>query len=168
MMQEPSSALQVSSEERLWAALAHLTVFLLGWGLIGPVLIWITQRQKSAYAAFHALQALAYQLLFAVYSVVVSFGLAGLIAVFTAGFVMASPNLENSAESPLFILFLQFLMFMILLSAYGLYLLIGLAGAGLSLAGKDFCYPLLGMWIKRYISDDSPSSGNALQTKEIG
>ena len=54
---------QYSSEERLWAALAHGSVLLSFLGPLGPLGIWLSQRCKSAYVRFHALQAMGYQIL---------------------------------------------------------------------------------------------------------
>lgn len=51
-------------EERTLAALAHLGSFANGLnllGIIGATLIWTSRRQRSAFIAEHALQALTYQ-----------------------------------------------------------------------------------------------------------
>ncbi|MCX6035630.1 MAG: DUF4870 domain-containing protein [Chloroflexi bacterium] len=54
-----------SSDERTWAALAHgcaLLVLAGGvGGIIAALVIWLTQKEKSAWAAFHALQSLVFQ-----------------------------------------------------------------------------------------------------------
>ncbi|MBN1811378.1 MAG: DUF4870 domain-containing protein [Anaerolineae bacterium] len=52
-----------SSDERLMAAIAHGSVVLTGPGIAVAVLIWLTQKEKSAYAAAQAMQAAVYQLL---------------------------------------------------------------------------------------------------------
>jgi uncharacterized Tic20 family protein len=165
MLELPSSTPQISSEERIWAALAHATVILFGWGLFGPVLVWIMQRHKSAYAAFHALQALAYQVLITVYSIIISFGLMALFFVFVIGFGMAT-EFGSSNEPPLFIFAAEFLFFIALFGAYAAYILLGLIGAGLSLAGKNFRYPLLGGWVARYLGDSTLPSRSAPATEE--
>ncbi len=56
-----------SSNERTWAALAHLSIFLnlFTGGVLGPVaafVIWLVHRDRSTRVAFHALQSLWYQL----------------------------------------------------------------------------------------------------------
>ncbi len=40
-------------DERIAAALAHGSTILFGFGFIVPLIIWITQRKKSAFASFH-------------------------------------------------------------------------------------------------------------------
>ncbi|CAN5290574.1 hypothetical protein BH18ACT10_BH18ACT10_02420 [soil metagenome] len=54
-----------SSNERTWAALAHLSIFLnLFTGFLGPVasgLIWLVHRDRSRVVALHALRSTVYQ-----------------------------------------------------------------------------------------------------------
>ncbi|MBN2148197.1 MAG: DUF4870 domain-containing protein [Anaerolineales bacterium] len=139
-----------SSEERLWAALSHGAVILVGWGLVVPALVWTMQRQKSPQVAFQALQALAYQLFYTVYIFVVSLCLTLFLSLAAVGLFMAAES-SSSGEPPLLIMLSQFLFMIILLGALGLYFLLGVVGAGMCLAGKKFHYPLLGRWIERYL-----------------
>jgi uncharacterized Tic20 family protein len=44
------------------AVLSHVSALLPFMGAIEPIVIWVTQKDKSQYVAFRALQALAYQL----------------------------------------------------------------------------------------------------------
>ena len=52
----------LSQDERIMAALSHATALLPFMGVIAPIVIWVTQKDKSQYVAFQALQAMAYQL----------------------------------------------------------------------------------------------------------
>src|SRR5512145_2488025 len=52
-----------SSDEKIMAALAHGSVFLMFLGPVVPVILWASQRKKSKYVSFHALQAMGYQAL---------------------------------------------------------------------------------------------------------
>ena len=54
---------ETSSDERLMAAIAHGSVVLTGPGVIVAVLIWLTRKEESRYAAAQAVQAAVYQLL---------------------------------------------------------------------------------------------------------
>lgn len=58
-------AMMDSREERTWASLAHLSVFLNPFtGFLGPVaafVIWLVYRDRSEMVAFHALQSAIYQ-----------------------------------------------------------------------------------------------------------
>ena len=62
---------RLSVENRLLAALAHGSVFAQGIGILVGVLVYITQREKSRYAAFQALQAAVFQLI----SLIITIGL---------------------------------------------------------------------------------------------
>jgi hypothetical protein len=50
-----------NQEEKVMAALAHIAILLPLMGLVAPIVIWATQKDKSAYVNFQALQAVAYQ-----------------------------------------------------------------------------------------------------------
>ncbi|RPJ37755.1 MAG: hypothetical protein EHM21_17795, partial [Chloroflexi bacterium] len=52
----------LTTENRLLAALAHGAVITQGLGLLAGVIVYVTQREKSRWAAFQALQAAVYQL----------------------------------------------------------------------------------------------------------
>lgn len=63
---EPAEA--VTTEERTWALLAHLSIFLnLFTGLLGTaaaLVIYLVYKDKSKYVAYQAMQALIFQLVF--------------------------------------------------------------------------------------------------------
>jgi uncharacterized Tic20 family protein len=50
-----------TTEDRIWAVLAHLSALVTGMGLPLPIVGWAEQRRKSKYASFQCLQALGYQ-----------------------------------------------------------------------------------------------------------
>ena len=52
-----------NQNDKIMAALAHISALLPFMGVIAPIIIWATQRDKSEYVAFQALQAVVYQLL---------------------------------------------------------------------------------------------------------
>src|SRR5512145_1209636 len=52
-----------SQNDKIMATLAHASAILPFMGVIAPIVIWVTQKDKSEYVAFQALQAVAYQLL---------------------------------------------------------------------------------------------------------
>lgn len=54
-----------SGEQRTWAVIAHLLAVpgnALGLGWIGPLVIWVKCRKMGSFVAFHALQAMFFQL----------------------------------------------------------------------------------------------------------
>src|SRR5512141_2065517 len=62
-MNNATSTTMPTQNDRIMAALAHATAILPVTGVIAPIVIWVTQKDKSEYVAFQALQAIAYQLL---------------------------------------------------------------------------------------------------------
>lgn len=62
MSEHTPAAGEPSQDERVMSALAHGAAIIYFMGLIAPIVIWATQREKSAYVRFQALQAVAYQL----------------------------------------------------------------------------------------------------------
>src|SRR5687768_16325150 len=63
---EQIPALQApSGEQRTWAVIAHLLAVpgnALGLGWVGPLVIWVKCRKLGSFVAFHALQAMFFQL----------------------------------------------------------------------------------------------------------
>lgn len=143
------SARHATPDERTWAALAHGSTLLLGWGGLVPLIAWITQRQKSAFVAFHALQALAYQLLITVYStgLALALGALGVVIIF-AGVAFEG---QEATEPSLVGFFVGALMVIGILGGFGLYIGVGVLGGLLTLTRRDFHYPLLGRWMRRYL-----------------
>jgi tetratricopeptide (TPR) repeat protein len=58
---EDLSQKNATPDERILAGLSHGGIILSVFGLLIPVFIWITQREKSRFVAFQSLQALDYQ-----------------------------------------------------------------------------------------------------------
>jgi uncharacterized Tic20 family protein len=139
-----------SSEERLWAALSHFSAFLLGWGLIAPLIVWVTQRKKSAYVSFHALQALGYQMLLPYFWIIMSIVLP--LAIIPLSFIVVFLAQDTASGMETFLTFLMPLMiFGGIVGGFALFIGIGILGAVICLSGKDFNYPILGKWLRRYL-----------------
>ncbi len=57
-----------AGEENMWAMLCHLSTFLLGW--LGPLVIWLIQREKMPLVDDQGKEALKFQISFVIYSLV--------------------------------------------------------------------------------------------------
>ena len=141
-----------TSEEKVWAALAHGSVLFAWFGPIVPTILWVTQRKKSKYVRFHALQAMGYQAL-------VFWGwILGLIAVFIGMFgiaFFAALVLDaNQMKSSAIEIFLQFFMMLSIFGLWGFFFLGGLAGAVFCMTGHDFRYPIIGPWLRNKLFGD--------------
>src|SRR4026208_365280 len=51
----------LSTEDRIWAVISHLSAIAFGMGILLPIIGWSEQRRKSNYTSFQCLQALGYQ-----------------------------------------------------------------------------------------------------------
>ncbi len=154
---EVPAANQVTSDERLSAALAHASVFLFGWGIFIPLVVWLVHRQKSNFVSFHALQALIFQLLQTLYWLVVM--IIFVVVIFAANFLGTAIAINSPSDlNPAFMFFSQFCGFGFLIAAMGLYILVGLIASGMTLARRDFRYPLVGRWLENYLKVE-PGTG---------
>jgi len=134
-----------SSDDRIWAASAHASAILVMWGAIVPAIIWAWQGRRSAYVAFQAAQALAYQLLQAVYMWLVGMGIAAVMIGLMVLLAFQSPDEVTG------IFILEMAAMICIFGAMGLYIILGLGAAAACLAGRGFIYPLLGHWILNYL-----------------
>ena len=139
-----------STEERVWAALSHLSALAFGMGVLLPIIGWSEQRRKSNYATFQALQALGYQSLgytawMLSYWVVMTLLL--VIVVAALSFVTArTGELEPVAMAGFNIVLFLFVFF-----GFGLYFLFPVIAAISCALGRDFRYPVLGDRLARYL-----------------
>lgn len=138
---------QPTSEEKIFAALAHASVLLAFLGPFGATIIWVIQREKSKYVRYHALQAMGYQaLVFWVWFIsifIVVFGFVGI------GVVITIATSESSILPYESMFFIQPVIMLIILGMWGSMFLIGFIGAVFCMLGKDFRYPIIGKWLQR-------------------
>ncbi len=151
------SAGSVSSDERALAALAHASVILPGFGFTVPLIIWIVQRKKSTFVTFHALQALLYQLFQTVFWWIYSIFLFALMMAAMMGSI-ATIDSQGSPSSPFLFFLPQIIIFGGIFLGFALFAFLGILGGILTLARKDYRYPVLGHWLERYLSQ-SPKAG---------
>jgi uncharacterized Tic20 family protein len=146
-----------TSDEKVMAALAHGSILLAFLGPIVPAIVWMSQRKKSKYVAFHALQAMGYQaLMFWLWIVV---GILIMVFAMCLVFPLSIFVMENS-DNPGFAPFVfQNFIFLFIFGCMGLLFLTAIAGAIFCLTGREFRYPLLGKWLEKYLAyDPEPDS----------
>jgi uncharacterized protein len=143
----PSSTLP-SQDERTLAALAHISVLLPLMGVIAPIVIWVTQKDRSRFVAFQSLQAIAYQLLMVVIWFVGIACYMGSFFLTFFSFMMPGSSIEPGGP-PLFF-FIPFVVFFGILAMMFVMVIYGIVAAVLIFQGKDFRYILIGQLIERY------------------
>jgi uncharacterized Tic20 family protein len=143
--------MNLSSEEKLWAVISHLSAFLSGTGLVMPSFVWAENRKKSKRSAFQSLQALGYQSLgYTLWALVALFVLTILTAI-TWPMLKQGENIKLFVDSHM----------LVTVVLYAVYLLIPLIGAVRCALGHDFRYPLLGHRLARMIGYDPATDADA-------
>ena len=137
----------LTTENKLLAALAHGSVVTQGIGILVGVMVYITQREKSRPTAFQGLQAAVYQLVNLIIVIVmwmcwgVFYGLSMIPL-----FIQAEANPDAAPPAIFWISMLTMIVPLIFMALVGLY---GLWGAVRTWQGEDFKYPLIGGWLER-------------------
>jgi uncharacterized Tic20 family protein len=133
-----------TTEERLMAAISHAGVIVSGPGILVGIVIWLTQREKSPYAARQGMQAAVYQLLG--FLVLIALWLLwGIFYFLTFIPIIMNPNQYQDAPPPIFFVGMGAMIipfgFMIVWALYGLW------GAFICLQGRDFNYAIIGKYL---------------------
>jgi uncharacterized Tic20 family protein len=145
-----SETTTLTQDEKALAGLAHgsilLGIFTSGiGGIVTALVIWLVQKEKSAYVAAQALQALVYQSVTFIMTMLAwcCWGLLWMLLILVP--LTSNPAAFEVAPPPgLWIgLFLMIIPFAI----WGLIILYGLYGAVRCLGGHDFKYAIIGNWL---------------------
>ena len=147
-------------EDNWVSGVCHSTAILQLWGVITPLIVWFSQKERSMKLRFQALQATIYQLTaFAAYMI-------GTVAYMAFFFIMmfgvlafsgpsASPNSKLSPIAGIIlIVFFSILMifWLLMMVATPIYFILAAAASILTIRGKNFKYPILGGIISRRIA----------------
>jgi uncharacterized Tic20 family protein len=141
----------ISQDEKVMGALAHGSILLgvltsgIG-GVIAALVIWITQKEKSAYVAFQALQAVVYQTVIMIVTVLAwcCWG-----AVWMAMFlppIIADPRAYDTTVPAGF--WVGMALMIVPVAIWAITILYGLWGAVRCLGGYDFRYAIIGRWLE--------------------
>lgn len=139
-----------SQEERTMAALAHGSILLFGMGVVAAIVLWVTQKEKSRYVAFQALQAVAYHIAgFAIFLV----GMACWMGLYFASLIPLITTPEESASAALWIFILVTLLMLVPFVQMGLWIIGGWWGAARALQGREFRYIVIGRYLDRWLAE---------------
>lgn len=137
-----------SIEERIWAALAHLSALGMGIGLPLPIVGWSESRRKSNYTSFQCLQALGYQTLGYTIWILTTLIVVIVSSVAAIADIVNAVNLEEeairvaSAHTGLSFVLI------------GIYFILPVIAAVACAFGMDFRYPFMGKRLARYLGCD--------------
>jgi len=137
--------LEISKEEKLMALLSHLSIFIPNIGILTPIIIWVTNKEKSNFVRFNALQAIFFQLIF--FILMMLFIFVGIILM-----LVAIPWFDLSSNAEPGILFFLSMVFMFmyfpLWIIFGIYAVVASAK---SFKGRIFKYAIIGRIIERKV-----------------
>lgn len=159
------STLNVTNEERLWAGVAHASVwvtmlgglftvgFIIPVSVFIPLIIYLMYRKQSDYVAFHALQAFALQLMGTVgaFALLVVGGVAWGVGMVIA--LLAIVVLAGLVLVPLWGLVGIVLLLVVFLMPL-VALLLGTIAAVETYNGRDYRYPVISRWIDRQLAGE--------------
>lgn len=149
--------MQPTKDERLLATLAHASVVANTANLIGLIMvafIWGTQREKSPFVRFQALQAVIYQSFMLAIGMLLTLIWAGCLGLSLIP-VAFRPDLYTTSPPDIF--WLVLIGFVVPLGFALVAMLYGLYGALQVYRGKPFTYVLVGRWAHS-VADESPTS----------
>lgn len=131
-----------SMEERMLAAVAHMGMFFMGWGLAGAVVIWVTS--KSAYVRQHGQQATVWQMTYAIIAVVLiilmALSLATIIILLPGETTNGGLEIKERGVAPV----IPFAILGLAGIVYVAFIIGAVAGAIKAWKGTRFDYPLVG------------------------
>ena len=143
-------SLTPSQDERVMAALSHVAALLPLMGVIAPIVIWVTQKEKSKYVAFQSLQALAYQLTMILAWFV---GMGCYMLSFFGTFLTLPFSDSSTSASPFFALgvIIPLLVFGAIFIGGFFFVIYGIVGAVMAFQGKPFRYAIIGNRLERFM-----------------
>jgi uncharacterized Tic20 family protein len=152
MIEEAASeTISPTSDERMMGALAHF------FGIIGSLMIYVIQKEKSRFVRFQAAQALAFDVLVMIFLFILFFCLFGAILAGMFGAIFAGINSAADPENLNWLMafpaVFPFSMFSCIFP-FSLAILVARIVATVSVfSGKDFRYPYLGTKVEQFLTD---------------
>jgi len=140
-----------ASDERILAALSHFM------GVFVALIIWATQKDRSRFVRFQAIQAMAFDGIIMLAATLMS-GCAMIVmflGMFGTMFAAVNSAMSNGSLDPFFMfpVMLPFTIFACLLPFSFAVLIARVVAAASVLSGRDFRYPWLGQRVEGFLHD---------------
>jgi uncharacterized Tic20 family protein len=138
-----------TQDERVMAALCHVSAIIPTLGIIAPIVIWVTQKDKSHYVYIQSLQAIAYHI-----TMIVCFILGMgcyMLSIFANFFGMFFPAEINNSISPMFFAGVLFpiLVFGLIFLGWFAFILYAVIATVMTFQGRNFRYFIIGRLIEK-------------------
>jgi len=141
---EDTHLAEPTRDECTMAALAHFLQIITWW--MGPLIIYLVKRE-SRFVSLHALQALIYQGLCAVVSMLMMVLLMGGMMVTT----LPGTATEKASKEPPIVFFIFFGLFMLFwMAIWVLTFVLGIVYGIKASRGEWAAYPIIGRWARRF------------------
>lgn len=145
---EESHASSSRQETRLLAALSHASAIFSYIGILVPILVYATQKKKSSYISFQALQALVWQALSMAFIMLAS--LCMMTSMFVPIFFISAPENGTASTAPAAGLFFAIIAISLLMGIGNIFFIIyGVVGAIMTYQGKNFRYAVIARLIEK-------------------
>ena len=136
---------KISSDEKLMSLLAHLSIIIPNIGIIAPIIIWVTQKDKSKFVRFNAIQAIFFQLVF--FILIMASILIGLILMF----VSLPMITQNPDAAPGALFWVSMGVMNLYFPLWIIFAIYAVVAAVKSFRGKIFRYLIIGRIIERRV-----------------
>jgi len=135
---------KISIEEKLMALLSHLSILIPNIGILAPIIIWVTHKDKSRFVKFNALQAIFFQLIFLVLMMLFMF--VGIILM-----LIAIPWSTSSSSEPGTLFFLSMLFMFLYFPLWLIFGIYAVVASVKSFKGRIFKYAIIGRIIEKKV-----------------
>jgi len=136
---------KLKSDEKLMSLLSHLAIVIPNIGIIAPIVIWVTQKDKSKFVRFNAIQAIFFQLVFFVLIMLSVF--IGLIFMFISLPVI----IKNPDAAPGVLFWVSMGVMNLYFPLWLIFSLYAVIAAIRSFKGKIFRYIIIGKLVEKRI-----------------
>jgi uncharacterized Tic20 family protein len=138
-----------TQDECVLAALSHISAFLPTIGIIAPIVIWVTQKEKSRYVYIQSLQAIVYHI-----TMIIGFfiGMGCYMLSFLGNFLTIFSTASNNSPSPwLFAgIFFPFIVFGFIFLGWFVFIIYAIVAAVMTFQGRDFRYIIIGRQVEKF------------------
>lgn len=142
------SQIDEAREDNWVAGVCHATAVLQIWGIVAPLIVWFTQRERSIRLRFQAMQAAIYQgIALAVYIGVMVLYMGSVFGMMFTGFTAANRGGEIQGPAGMFMMVLLgtiMILWLVVLLLMPIYYLLSAFATVRVLQGRPFHYPILG------------------------
>lgn len=136
---------ELSQDEKAYAGLAHALMTCTWW--IGPLVIYLTKRE-SRFVAFHALQALFWQILFTVLYIC---GMAAFMVVTLSTVALQQQKLPANQSFPVALFVMLPFFWLFILGAFAATLTLAIVYCLRAMRGEWSGYPIIGNWARKIV-----------------